>query len=154
MIVDADPDIRGLVKGILEGAGVLCVMGDDPMEAVKLARLNRPDVVLLDIGLSLEGIGATHAIKAERPETKVVLLTGHDEDAFLSATGKTGADALLPKKELRTDLLPVLRAVIGSTFVGIWDGSERRRGLPGGPRRGRERRRAVVDQVARMKGTS
>jgi DNA-binding NarL/FixJ family response regulator len=96
--------------------------------------------VLLDIGPSLEGIEATRAIKVERPETVVLLLTGHGEDAYLGATGKTGSDALLPKKALRRALLPMLRGLNNRAFFRLWDGRERRRTPTGAPWGRRERR--------------
>jgi DNA-binding response OmpR family regulator len=141
LIIEANPAIRSLAREILERAGAVCVTGDDLGAAQHLARLNRPDGVLLDIGPSLEGIEATRSIKAERPETTVLLLTGHDEDAYLGATGKTGADALLPKKALRRALLPTLRGLNHRAFFRLWDGRERRRTPTGEAWGGRERRR-------------
>jgi CheY-like chemotaxis protein len=142
LIVDADPVIRALAAEILERAGVVCIMGDNPSEAPQLARINRPDGVLLGIGPSLEGIEAARIIKADWPTTVVVLLTGHREDAYLGSTGKTGADALLPKGALPQALLATLRRLDGPAFRKLWDGRERRHGLEGGRPRP-ERRRPV-----------
>ena len=53
------------------------------------ARRLEPDVVLMDIkmppGYGMEGIEAAHAIKAERPETGVVMLTQHDDEEYVWA---------------------------------------------------------------------
>ncbi len=132
LIVDADPAIRALAAEILQGAGVVCTMGDNPSEAAHLASINRPDGVLVAIGPSLEGIEAARTIKADWPKTVVVLLTGHGEDAYLGSTGKTGADALLPKRALQKTLLATLRRLDGPAFGKLWDGRERRHGLQGG----------------------
>jgi CheY-like chemotaxis protein len=135
LVVDPDPAIRALAAEILERAGVVCTMGDNPSQAAHLATIHRPDGVLLSIGPSLEGIGAAHTIKAERPKTVVVLLTGHGEDAYLGSTGKTGADALLPKRTLPQTLLATLRRLDGPVFGKLWNGRERRQTLPGGRQR-------------------
>jgi DNA-binding NarL/FixJ family response regulator len=127
LIIDADSASRTLMKQILEDAGVVCLVLDNSAEAAHLTRLNCPDGVLLEIGASQEGITLARAIKAERPATKVVLIAGHGEEAYLDATGKTGADALLSKKELRQELLSTLRRVDGRAFRGLWNGRERRR---------------------------
>ena len=85
-----------------------------------------PDVILMDISLPVvDGLAATRWIKAQRPETRVVLLTNHKEEAYLSATGKSGADAFLPKKQVRSAVLAMVRAAARG-FAGGWDGSERR----------------------------
>jgi CheY-like chemotaxis protein len=132
LIVDADPAIRAVAAEILEGVGVVCTMGDNPSEAPHLARINFPDGVLLGIGPSLEGIEDARIIKAESPKTVVVLLTGHLQDAYLGSTGKTGADALLPKRALKQALLATLRRLGGPAFGKLWDGRDRRHGLQGG----------------------
>jgi CheY-like chemotaxis protein len=151
LIVDADPSIRTVAAEILEGAGVMCAMGDNPSEAPHLARINLPDGVLLGIGRSLEGIEAARIIKAEWPKTVVVLLTAHGEDAYLGWTGKTGADALLPKRALQQTLLATLRRLDGPAFGKLWDGGERRRGLQGSPPRP-ERRRPLSPPGTRIAG--
>jgi CheY-like chemotaxis protein len=148
LIVDADPAIRALAAEILEGAGVVYTMGDNPSEAAHLARINRPDGVLLAIGSSLEGIEAARTIKADWPKTVVVLLTGHGEDAYLGSTGKTGADALLPKRALPQALLATLRRLDGPAFGKLWDGRERRHGLQGA--RPRPERRRPVSSPGRI----
>jgi CheY-like chemotaxis protein len=135
LIVDPDPAIRTLAAEILEAAGVQCTMADSPSQAAHLASINRPDGVLLSIGPSLEGIEAARTIKAEWPKRVVVLLTGHGEDAYLGSTGKTGADALLPKRAMPQTLLATLRRLGGPAFGKLWDGRERRQGLPWGRQR-------------------
>jgi CheY-like chemotaxis protein len=135
LVVDPDPAIRALAAEILEGAGVVCTMGDHPSQAAHLATIHRPDGVLLSIGPSLEGIAAARTIKTKWPKTVVVLLTGHDEDAYLGSTGKTGADALLPKRALPQTLLATLRHLDGPAFGKLWDGRERRHKLAGARQR-------------------
>jgi DNA-binding NarL/FixJ family response regulator len=58
------------------------------------ARRLRPDVVLMDIKMppsySMEGIEAAHAIKEERPQTGVVMLTQHDDEGYVWALLERG----------------------------------------------------------------
>ncbi len=142
MIVDDDERFRELVKRLL-GTGVRVIAeaarGDD---AVLLAMEVRPDVVLMDLDLpGLDGIAATRQIKAATPGTKVILVIPHEEHAYLSSTGKTGADALLAKRAVRTEILSHIRAVVGG-FDGAWDGQDRRgQRVPSRPWAGAERRR-------------
>jgi DNA-binding NarL/FixJ family response regulator len=132
LIVDDDERFRELVKRLL-GPGVRVVgeaaRGDD---AVLLATEVRPDVVLMDLEIpGLDGIAATRQIKAAVPRTKVILVTPYGEEAYLSWTGKTGADDLLAKRAVRSEVLTRIRAVVGR-FGSAWDGLDRRRPRPSG----------------------
>jgi len=96
LIAHADGDVRRLIKGHLGRA--VRVVGDacDGEEAVWMARALRPDVVLLDMVLPLvAGPEAARRIKADRAQTKVVLLTS-DGDGHMGLGGATGAQAVFP----------------------------------------------------------
>ena len=117
LIADADASFRRLVKEHLGHA--VAVVGDvgDGDEAVRLAKWLRPDVVLMDIAMPLiGGPEAARRIKADRAETKVVLLTGGEKTAPGGA-GNAGdpaplhADALLPKKNMRAGILSHLARI-------------------------------------------
>jgi DNA-binding NarL/FixJ family response regulator len=142
LIVDDDEAFREVIKRQM-GQGVKVIgeaaRGDD---GVRLATELRPDVVLMDLDLpGLDGIAATRQIKAVDPEVKVILLTPHDEEAYLSSTGKSGADAILSKRSVRAEILSRIRVVM-SGFWSTWDGRERReKGSSSGRGAGKERRR-------------
>jgi DNA-binding NarL/FixJ family response regulator len=63
---------------------------------IDAARRLEPDVVLMDVKMppthSMEGIRAAHAIKAERPETGVVVLSQHDDEEYVWALLEQGVD--------------------------------------------------------------
>jgi DNA-binding NarL/FixJ family response regulator len=59
----------------------------------------------------VNGLEATQQIKAERSETKVIIMTVHTEDAYRQAAQASGADAFLLKKTLMTALLPTIRCL-------------------------------------------
>jgi CheY-like chemotaxis protein len=101
LIADRDIDFRKLVRRNL-GRGVV-VVGDaaDGNEVVLMAKRLHPDVVLMDVAMpTIDGPEAARRIKADRAETKVVLLTsGHEARELLHA------DALLPKEQVRAGML-------------------------------------------------
>jgi len=101
LIADGDVDFRELVRRNL-GHGVV-VIGDagDGEEVVLMARRLHPDVVLMNIAMAtIDGPEAARRIKADRAETKVVLLSAGHEGRQLPH-----ADAVLPKEEVRVGML-------------------------------------------------
>jgi DNA-binding NarL/FixJ family response regulator len=81
-------------------------------EAVAAARRFRPDLVIMDVRLpDGSGIEACREIRAEMPETRVVMLTSYpDEDAVMSAI-IAGASGYLLKQVRARDLVAALEAV-------------------------------------------
>src|SRR5260370_17557864 len=134
LIVDDKADFREMLRKVLGGAVEVVGEAADGEEAVQLAAGLAPDVVLMDLDISgLDAIRAAWRIKADRPATKMILLTAHDEEAYLAFTGKTGADALLRKQDIKTQLLSRIRAITGQAARPAWDGQEGRRPGPGPP---------------------
>src|SRR5919109_4113493 len=112
LIVDDNPRMRALIWRILAREPNLHVVGEaeDGAEAIGLAHELQPDIVLMDFVMPrVNGLEAMRRIKVERPETKVIIMTVHAEDAYRRAAEASGSDAFLLKKTLMTDLLPTIR---------------------------------------------
>jgi two-component system response regulator NreC len=82
-------------------------------EACRLAQELKPDVVIMDISLpDLSGIEATRRIKADRPETRVIGLTMHEEEPYVLELLKAGADGYIVKRSAAADLVQAIRTVM------------------------------------------
>jgi DNA-binding NarL/FixJ family response regulator len=82
------------------------------LEALEQARALRPDLVLMDIGMSpCNGLEATRLIKAELPETKIVIVTVSDDDDSLFEAIKSGAEGYLLKDMSEEDLARTLTGI-------------------------------------------
>ena len=117
VIVDDNAQVRALMREITAQEPDFQVVGEaeDGAEAIRLAQALRPDLILLDLVMPrINGLEALRRIKAARPETKVIIVTVHDENAYRQAAEASGADAFLLKKTLVTAVLPTIRRLRGS----------------------------------------
>lgn len=103
LLVEDDERTYHLIRDILETFGDVSIVGraSDGKEAVSLAHVHQPDVILMDINLpSLDGIQATYAIKENSPHTLIIALTGHFTPTLYSAMRMAGAAAFVCKREV------------------------------------------------------
>jgi len=109
--------LRALIAG-LEGTEVIAEAGDG-RSAVKLARELRPDLMIMDIGMSeLNGVDATRQIRAEAPQVKVIALSMHADVRFVSEMLKAGACGYLLKDSAFEELAHAIRVVTaGGTYL-------------------------------------
>jgi DNA-binding NarL/FixJ family response regulator len=129
LIADGDERFRVILRMVIEGLVRVVAEAESDERAIFLARVLEPDVILIDLDLpKTGGIWTARKIKGEQPAMRVILMTGHGEEAFLEATGKGGADAFLPKHHVRSQAPTVLRRVAGGV-LRPWEGhADRRRG--------------------------
>ena len=82
----------------------------DGWEALELARLLKPDVVIMDVTMPrLGGLDATRLISAEMPEVRVVGLSLHDAADMAKAMHEAGARTYLSKSDPVEDLIAAIR---------------------------------------------
>ncbi|MCR4880394.1 MAG: response regulator transcription factor [bacterium] len=102
------------LKSIFEDYDDLDVVAEAEtgIEAVKLAKELKPDVILMDIGLpELDGIQATKKIKEFDKNVKIIVLTSHGEEKEVNDAILAGANAYA-LKDIKTEyLVMVLRSV-------------------------------------------
>ncbi len=113
LVVDDHPVVRAGLVGLLDGEGEIAVVGqaEDGAQAVSLARDLEPDVVLMDLRMpGLDGAAATAQILAERPTTRVVVLTTFETDADILRAVEAGATGYLLKDTPHAELLAAVRA--------------------------------------------
>jgi DNA-binding NarL/FixJ family response regulator len=120
LLADDHPVVREGLRALLEGHG-LTVVGEasNGREAVELARTTRADVAILDIGMpELNGLDALRAIRREAPQLRVVLLTIHDDDAYVIEGRRLGALGFVLKSEAGSELLTAVReAAAGRSYL-------------------------------------
>jgi len=82
------------------------------VEAVELAQLLHPDVVLMDLHMPLKGgVAATREITKDLPNTQILVLTTLDDDETVFEAVRAGAQAYLLKDASEEELLETIRAL-------------------------------------------
>jgi len=114
LLVDDQALVRSGFRMILEERDDIQVVGEaaDGREAVAEAVRSSPDVVLMDVRMpQLDGIEATARILAERPTTRVLILTTFDLDEYVARALRAGASGFLLKDVRPTQLVDAIRVV-------------------------------------------
>ena len=111
---------QGLAK-VLEAETGFNIVGEarDGREAIAQVEQLKPDVVIMDITMPmLNGIEATRQIKKSHPKTKVIILSMHSHNRFISELFSLGASGYLLKDSSGTDIINAITAVIkGDTYL-------------------------------------
>jgi len=115
LLVDDHTVVRAGLRALLEASGRVDVVGEASSgeEAVTKARTLDPDIVVMDLAMpGMDGVQATRRIAELCIETKVLVLTIHDEDEFLLPALDAGAAGFLNKSAADTDLMGAVEAVV------------------------------------------
>ena len=115
LVVDDEPKILQLARDYLEHAGFAVVTAYDGKAALASARTERPDLVVLDLGLpELDGLDVTRALRAESA-VPIVMLTGRSEESDKLVGLELGADDYVTKPFSPKELVARVRAVLRRT---------------------------------------
>lgn len=114
LLVDDDPDMRGLLELMLAEDGRFSVVGhaSDGMEAVRLAERERPDVVLLDLQMpGMDGLTALPLLRQCLPKARIVVMSAFPDPLTLMDAIGRGVDGYIDKSRTWCELLPTLNGL-------------------------------------------
>jgi NarL family two-component system response regulator LiaR len=112
MIVDDHEMVRRGARGYLEAQPDISVVAEaeSGAEAVRLARENVPDVVLMDLVMpGMDGVEATRQVKDVSPRTRIIILTSYHEDEHIFPALQAGAISYLLKDVKAPELVEAIQ---------------------------------------------
>lgn len=107
LLIDSEPDLK-----------VVGEAGDGAEAVVKAGEL-KPDLIVLDLNMpGLDGLAALPKLRKDHPDTRILILTMHDDANHLQETLRAGASGYVLKRAADAELLMAIRAVMrGETYV-------------------------------------
>lgn len=114
VLIDDHTVLREGLKLLLSLEPDLSVVGDASSgeEGLLTVERVRPRVVVTDVGLpDIDGIEVTRRLRERFPDTRVLVLTVHDEDTYVFTLMQAGASGYLVKNAAANDLVHAIRAV-------------------------------------------
>jgi DNA-binding NarL/FixJ family response regulator len=114
LLADDHALVREGTRRLIEAESDLEVVAEAASgeEAITAAKAVRPDIAIMDIAMpGIGGIEATRAIKADCPETAILVLSAYDDEPYLVALLEVGAAGFLLKNINGHELVEAIRAV-------------------------------------------
>lgn len=116
LVIDDEPQLRGMVKQMLEQEGYAVVEAHNGDEGLRVFRQSPADVVITDIVMpEKEGIETIRELRRDFPGVKIIAMSGGgrlDSGEYLHFALKLGAARILRKPFRRQELLETVRAVL------------------------------------------
>ena len=147
MLLEATPDIE-----VVGEAGTI-------QEATEIAAKVSPQIITLDLSMPGQtGVGSVQRMRSAVPSARIVVVTMHDDPAYVRSAIAMGASGYVNKSAADTELISAIRAVArGRVFIDVGDAATLESILaPTAPKTGRspvdtlsDREREVLRQVAR-----
>lgn len=119
LIVDDHRILRAGLRTLLNADTNIEVVGEGTSgdQALELVRELRPDIVLLDIGMpGMNALDAVRAITTNYPDTRVLMLTMHEDSALVQEYMRAGASGYIIKRAAESELIDAIYAVWRGIF--------------------------------------
>ena len=116
VLADDHQVVREGLKALLENQDDFNVLGSagGGVEATKLVEQLRPDILILDLMMQdINGIEVTRQVTKRYPETMVIVLSMHNDEAYVVEALQAGAKGYVLKESSSVDLIQAIRAAVG-----------------------------------------
>ena len=118
LIIDDEPQIRSMLKLMLERDGYEVAEAPDGIEGIRIYRQNPADLIITDLIMpNKDGIGVIIDLKKEFPNVKIIAMSGgglNKPEGYLKGAKKLGAACTLTKPIDRGEMLRAIKDVLKS----------------------------------------
>ena len=120
LIIDDEPQIRSMLKLMLERDGYEVIEAPDGVEGIKVYRQNPADLIITDLIMpNKDGIGMIIELKNEFPDVKIIAMSGgglNKPDGYLKGAKKLGAACTLTKPIDREEMLKAVKDILKNSL--------------------------------------
>ena len=120
LIIDDEPQIRSMLKLMLERDGYEVVEAPDGVEGIKVYRQNPADLIITDLIMpNKDGIGMIIELKKEFPDVKIIAMSGgglNKPEGYLKGAKKLGAACTLTKPIDREEMLKAVKDILKNSL--------------------------------------
>lgn len=119
MLVDDHPIVRQGIKSMLSQEEDIRIVAEasDGNEAIRLAKTESPDVVIMDITLPhMNGLEASYWILKENKHIKILILSMHENRAFVEKALSYGVKGYLLKESAANEIVPAIKEVYAGRY--------------------------------------
>jgi CheY-like chemotaxis protein len=119
LVADDTPSTRDFLRFVLTSAGAEVVLAENGAEAVELASLACPDLVLIDIEMPvLNGYDAISQLRARGVRAPILVLSGHMDEEQKRRSDQVGATGFISKNHTKSEILRALAAYVSGSGEG------------------------------------
>lgn len=114
ILADDHTMVRHGIRQFLEESGQVVVAAEaaDGREALRLIAQHQPEVAILDIQMpGMSGIEVTRELQERFPDVRILILTAYDDDPYVFALLRAGADGYILKSADAEDLVQAVQQV-------------------------------------------
>jgi DNA-binding response OmpR family regulator len=123
LIIDDEPQIRSMLRLMLERDGYEVVEAPDGIEGIRVYRQNPADLIITDLIMpNKDGIGMIIDLKKEFPGVKIIAMSGgglNKPEGYLKGAQKLGAACTLTKPIDREEMLRAVKNTLRGSDAGV-----------------------------------
>jgi CheY-like chemotaxis protein len=113
LVVDDQPEIRKRLCALLDGDYEVVAALESGEDVLERSRELNPEAVLLDISMpGANGIHVTRALRRSMPQIPVLIVTQHNDPAYVDEAFRSGAAGYLLKRKAAKELKPAVQQVL------------------------------------------
>jgi DNA-binding NarL/FixJ family response regulator len=115
VLVEDHTILRHGLRSLLTAAGKVQIVGEagDGQSAIRCILETEPDLVILDLNMpKMDGFSVVTEVKKQQPGIKILVLTMHNDDAYVLKAFKTGVDGYCLKSSSQDELMSAVNTVL------------------------------------------